>query len=73
MDTLYETISMPKPPKKERRDKSPHSKKESRKKGIRELLIKLNFFGNDRLRRDSTATTTTALSIMSCDSIIQVR
>merc|ERR1739848_645449 len=60
MDTLYETILMPKPPTV--RGHSPQRRKKSKKKNLITSLMKLSLFPGDRMRRDSTVTAVTTLS-----------
>ena len=60
MDILYETVLMPKPPKI--RGTSPQRQKKQKTKNLMNILMKLNLFPSDRMRRDSTATAITTLS-----------
>ena len=62
MDILYETVLMPKPPKIRGTSPTRHKEKKQKTKHLMNILMKLNIFPNDRMRRDSTATAITTLS-----------
>ena len=65
MDTLYETILMPKQPtvSGQLADSPQRQRKKKRTaKILMTSLMKLNFFPGDRMRRDSTVTAVTTLS-----------
>jgi hypothetical protein len=75
MDILYETVSLPKPEKRKKTNNKNNNKSysglkmNSEKNKIKNLLVKFNIFGSDRMRRDSTTTTITAITMLDPETI----
>lgn len=74
MDILYETVSLPKPEKRKKSQSQKNQKysglkMNGEKNKIKNLLVKFNIFSSDRMRRDSTTTTMTAITILDPETI----
>lgn len=62
IEELYAIIALPKPPSTPTFQKVQKTEKIKKKKNLKNFFEKINFFQNERIRRNSTATTCTFIS-----------